>query len=254
MTEDAVYLYAIGEAALAQDPTVPGLTGVDGAPVRVTGSGALTAAVSTVNAAAFSEEALRCNFDDLAWVEATARAHHAVVDTLAQRHCIAPVRLATIYHTDDGVHHLLDHSGDAIMHALERLRGCGEWGVKAFRAAEPEPGLDVGADPARPGTAYLLRRRAARDHAATMRKVTAVTVEQAYRELAEHAVASRRYPTQDPRLTGRSEEMLLNAAYLIDLRHIEQFRMAADQWEGQGLRLELAGPWPAYSFTAVEQP
>ena len=253
MTETVVYLYAIGEPALTDDPVVGTLTGVTDAPVHLLGTRELVAAVSAVDAGDFTESALRHNLENLSWVATTARAHHGVVDALAHHHTVAPVRLATVYRTEDGVRALLDHHAEDIAGVLERVRDHGEWAVKAFRAAEPEPDPDAPADSARPGTSYLLRRRSAHDRAAATRKALSRAVEQLDQALSRYAAARRRYPPQDPQLTGDSEEMLLNAAYLVDQGRTEQFCQVARQRDGDRLRLALSGPWPAYSFTAVEQ-
>jgi hypothetical protein len=80
-TDTATYLYAItsatGDLTLAD---LKGLTGVGGGPVRSVVHEDLLALVGTVPQEAFGEAALRRNLEDLAWLEATARAHHAVVD------------------------------------------------------------------------------------------------------------------------------------------------------------------------------
>ena len=67
------------------------------------------------------------------------------------------------------------------------------------------------------------------------------------------AVAARRYRPQDPRLTGRAEEMVLNAAYLVDEAATEAFRRIVDDGDA-ALALELTGPWAPYSFATLEEP
>ena len=95
MADSLVYLYAVGDAALGE-VVPPGLTGVGAAPVRVIVHGGLGAVVSTVDPLHFSEEALQRNLEDLSWLAATARAHHAVVDAVWQHRPVAPLRLATV--------------------------------------------------------------------------------------------------------------------------------------------------------------
>ncbi|WP_174567468.1 GvpL/GvpF family gas vesicle protein, partial [Actinomadura kijaniata] len=97
-TGSAVYLYGV---ARGLDPKVlEGVTGVGGAPVRPVRAGELTALVSTVDQGEFGEEALRVNLEDLTFLEATARAHHQVVDLAAHAAPTAPVRIATLYRDD----------------------------------------------------------------------------------------------------------------------------------------------------------
>jgi hypothetical protein len=256
MTDSVVYVYLVGDAVLAESADMPSIDGIDGTPVRIVVSGGLAAVVSSVDGVRFSEEALKHSFEDLQWLEDTARAHHGVVDAVALSHPVVPVRLATVYLDDDRVRAVLDEQGAAFTAALHRVRGRTEWGVKAFAAAaaadHPEPEAVSGA--AGPGTSYLMRRRAARDRAAVGHRQAVDAAEEAHREIARLAVASRRYPPQDPRLTGHRDEMVLNAAYLVDDARAATVRRAVENWDASSVRLELTGPWAPYSFATLEEP
>jgi hypothetical protein len=250
MADQLVYVYAVGEAGL----TPPELTGVDAAPVRALSEGGLVAVVSPVDPVRFGEEALRRNLEDLQWLEATARAHHGVVAAVGAQNLVAPLRLATIYRDEGGVRSLLREHAAAFTAALDRIRGRTEWGVKAFALTGAPAAEQPEAAPAdRPGTAYLMRRRAARDAATTGRQRAVDAAEELHRELTAHAAASRRYPPQDPRLTGHREEMVLNAAYLVDQAGEERLREIVESRTTDAVRLELTGPWAPYTFATLEQ-
>ncbi|NVI91592.1 GvpL/GvpF family gas vesicle protein, partial [Actinomadura sp. BRA 177] len=179
MTGTAVYLYGV---ARGLDPAdLGGAPGVAGAPVRGVAAGGLTALVSTVALADYGEAALRANLEDLAWLEATARAHHDVVDRAAHAAPTAPVRIATIYRDDARVAEVLSAQGARFTEILDLISGRSEWGVKAYAAPEtlrgetgaggdtdPGGGLAPRAEPLtgpQPapeggvGTAYLRRRQ-----------------------------------------------------------------------------------------------
>jgi hypothetical protein len=249
MADALVYLYAVTDADVPE-PAVD--AGVDGAPVRRIVASGLAAVVSSVDPVRFSEESLRRSLEDLQWLEATARAHHAVVDAAARTGPVAPVRFATVYLDDDRVRSLLAERGSEFGAALDRVRGRVEWGVKGFAApsaapAEPEPEPGAG-----PGASYLARRLAERNRAARGQEEALAVAEAVHRELAAVAAASRRYRAQDPRLTGRREEMVLNAAYLVT--DDEALRQVVEQHTGGPVRLELTGPWAPYSFATLEEP
>ena len=249
MADAVVYLYAVSDAD-APDPDVS--AGVDGAPVRRVVAGRLAAVVSAVDAVRFSEEALQRSLEDLQWLEATARAHHAVVAAAAQGGPVAPVRLATVYLDDDRVRGLLTEKEAAFASALDRVRGRVEWGVKGFAApsaasAEPEPAPGAG-----PGASYLAKRLAQRNSAARGQEAALAAAEAVHRELAGAALAERRYPPQDPRLTGRQEEMVLNAAYLVPADGAAALRDVVEAHAEGAVRLELTGPWAPYSFATLE--
>lgn len=254
MADALVYVYAVGETALADVEELATLAGVDGAAVRVVGSGQLAAAVSSADATRFSEESLRKSLEDLDWLERVARAHHRVVDELRRRQPVVPVRLATIYVDDDNLRVMLDANADRFAAALDLTRGRTEWGVKAFAIAGASEETDPDVDAGGPGTAYLMRKRAARDRAARARQRLLDAAEEVHARVGEIAVASRRYRPQDPRLSGRDEEMVLNAAYLVDDARSAELRQLVESWDAPELRLELTGPWAPYSFADLEQP
>ncbi|MGI5201259.1 GvpL/GvpF family gas vesicle protein [Spirillospora sp. CA-108201] len=274
-----VYLYGV---ARDLDPAVLGdAAGVAGAPVRGVVAAGLTALVSTVRLAEYGEAALRANLEDLEWLEATARAHHAVVDRAAHAAPTAPVRIATIYRDDARVAEVLVDEGGRFTEVLDLITGRSEWGVKAYadpgllRGDPAEDGPDSGGGPAPgaepptgpapaqgaahapgagasggAGTAYLRRRQQERRRRAAAGRRVGEQADAVHAELADHAVAARHHPPQDPRLSGRDGTQILNVAYLLDEQQVEGFlavtRAAAER--PAGIEVEVTGPWPPYSF------
>lgn len=254
MSEYSVYVYAIGDAALADSDVLDGTTGVEGVAIRTVVENSLAAVVASVDRDRFSEQAIREGLEDLAWLEQLARTHHEVIDRLAHRHPIAPVRMATVYLDDAGVRKLLRAHGSELNATLARVRGRSEWGVKGY-AAPPQVSEAEQSNSASdaPGTSYLLRRRAQRDQAQHGRQRLAEAADKLHAELAAIAVDSRLYPPQDPRLTGRKETMVLNAAYLMDDVAANRLAEKVDAATESELRLEVTGPWAPYSFTALAE-
>ncbi len=68
--------------------------------------------------------------------------------------------------------------------------------------------------------------------------------------LADIADASQRQPAADPRYVRGPDYMLLNAAYLLRGDRATEFLAAAHALAGAraGVRADLNGPWPPYSF------
>ncbi|MFD8819138.1 GvpL/GvpF family gas vesicle protein, partial [Streptomyces sp. NPDC059627] len=56
---------------------------------------------------------------------------------------------------------------------------------------------------------------------------------------------------EDTRLSGLSAQKLLDAAYLVPRADCEEFVELVDRTKGTApeIRVELTGPWAAYSFT-----
>ncbi|MFC6884489.1 MULTISPECIES: GvpL/GvpF family gas vesicle protein [Actinomadura] len=285
MTDDtavdtAVYLYGV---ARGLDPAVlEGAEGVAGAPVRALDAAGLTALISTVRLEEFGERALRERLEDLDWLEATARAHHEVVDRAARAAPTAPVRIATIYRDEERVGQVLAEDRERFALVLDRIRGRSEWGVKAYAYAEALQGDDP-AEPAEPappsppaapdaaggstggesagggaegaGTAYLRRRQSQRRRREDAGRRVTAQAQEIHAELGDHAVASRQHPAQDPRLSGHDGTQILNVAYLLDDERVEAFADAARRIDARlpGIGIELTGPWPPYSFIDTDE-
>jgi gas vesicle protein GvpL/GvpF len=259
VTDSGTYVYAVARDAGHARPA--DLAGVAGAPVHVITHVGLVAYVSTVSLEQFGEEPLRRSLEDLDWVGEMARAHHRVVEAVAERVPTAPVRLATVYRSEEQVRDLLERWHDDFTEVLSHVSGRREWGVKAYvdpaaAASVPAPAANGGgegaAETAKPGTAYLKRRQASlRNREQRWRQATA-RAERIHAALSAVAVASRLHRPQDPQLSGRDEWMVLNGAYLVDEGLGEEFAAALDALRGQDVDLELTGPWAPYSFIALE--
>ncbi|WP_067671030.1 GvpL/GvpF family gas vesicle protein [Nocardia miyunensis] len=253
-----VWLYAVtSRRDGAPEPSE--LTGVAGEPLRTVVSGDLTAVVGSVPLDVFGEEPLRAHFEDLDWLEATARAHDAVVSAVVRRAAAVPLRLATVFHDDNRVRELLDQRQADFDAALTLVSGRTEWGVRAYgdraalTAAVAEAADDGSA--ATPGGAYLARRRAQLSARETVERDAAQRAEEIHTRLVRHAAAGRCQPLTDPVVSGRRDWMVLNGTYLVDDDRVDDFRatVATLGAEFPGIRLELTGPWPPYSFAGVER-
>jgi hypothetical protein len=255
---DALYLYAICRQL---GPDSLERRGLRGQPLRIVSFRDLEAVVSEVGLDEFGEAGLRRHLEDLSWLEEVARGHDEVVRALTDLTATAPVRLATICLDEEGVRHRLTEWYDALRSALDRVEGRHEWSVKALaRPADDETG---GPGPVSPrtaatgagtGTAYLERKKAAaarRDERALRLRAVASAV---HTGLSSAAVASRELAPQDPRLSGESRPMILNGAYLVDDRSESIFMDAVETAEREcpEVDLDVAGPWPPYSFATIE--
>jgi Gas vesicle synthesis protein GvpL/GvpF len=229
--------------------------GVDAHPVRLHRHAGVTALVSEVPRERFGEQALTARLEDLDALEALARAHEAVLQSAMAAGAVVPFRLCTIYASPERLDAMLDREGLTLTAALERLDGMQEWGVKAFlRSAAPV----TAATEAATGTEYLSRKRERRDAADAGRETSEALVAEVHSRLAERAAAAALSRPQDRRLTGRDAEMVLNAAYLVPREQAAAFGDAVSELgrrhEGDGIELELTGPWPPHHFVESPEP
>jgi gas vesicle protein GvpL/GvpF len=240
MSADGYWIYGVADGG-APDVRARGV-----APVSLIRHADLAALASRVPLDRFGEAPLREALEDLDQVAQLARAHERVLDEALRHGPVLPFRICTIYESEARVRELLQRERETLAAALARLRGKAEWGVKAYAPAPSERRPA----PAATGAAYLARKAAQRDAAEYSRErlgATIATVHERLLATAERAVLS---PAQDRRLTGRTGEMVLNAAYLVADGEAPAFAsLVAELAASYGIALELTGPWPAYHFS-----
>jgi len=201
----AWYVYGVVPAATKEEGT-----GVASSPVELFAEGDVAALVSVVSAEEFGEASLRESLNDREWLERTAREHEDVLERALARGAVIPFRLCTIYEGDQRVRSFLRARGAALADLLGALDNRVELGVKAYfdhrvpAEAEPQSGRD-----------YLLRRRRERQAAEEAGHFKADVARASHERLAAAAEEAWANPPQPPELSGRTEEMILNGAYLV---------------------------------------
>jgi hypothetical protein len=253
VSDTLTYVYALARDV---DPGVAGaLRGVGGGAVRTVEAGGVAAVVSDVDRGEFEERALEERLEDLEWLTATARAHHHVVDALGRDHLVAPLALATVYFDDDRVRAVLADGRETFTAVLDQLAGRAEWGLKVYGRPGAAREQEAAAGKPRSGAEYLRRRRQALregDTALDVAREAAGEVDEAVTALS---VASRSHRLQDATLSGESDPMVLNRAYLVPVERTGALReLVAARGGDARVRVELTGPWVPYSFAQAAPP
>jgi hypothetical protein len=246
---DGLWLY--GVTAQGEPPAVPGVA--EGHAPRTVGAAGLVALVSTVPLGEFGEAGLKRNLNDLGWLERVARAHEQVLEAALPEAPIVPMRLCTVYRSEDQLQAQLEDRRQELADTLAQLDGRGEWGVKvtadrdrlAARLRERVEHRPVGV-----GGAYLGRKQQERKLRDEVDATLDAAVRDSHARLEEWAAATKLLPPQRAELSGHTGEMVLNGAYLVDHDRLEGFRQVVDELARQytGLAFELTGPWPPFNF------
>ncbi|MFF4833742.1 GvpL/GvpF family gas vesicle protein [Streptomyces sp. NPDC001315] len=245
------YVYAVCRpfrAALQAE-----LTGVAGAPVGLLNHHGLVAVVSTVPKQDFAEEPLRAHLEDLDWLAATARAHQGVVDALTTVTTPLPMRMATVFRDDSGLRVMMEAREAEFARTLDRLDERVEWGVKVYAEAQPAENPPP-AGKATSGRDYLRQRsRSNRTHEELWQRAEEFAT-RLHEMLSGYAEDSRLHAPQNSALSDVSGRNVLNAAYLVPRADSEEFVELVDgtKDDAPGMRVELTGPWAAYSFAGEE--
>lgn len=244
-------VHAYGLVADAPSLSLP--EGVDGALVTLLRLGEVSVLVSELSAKDYGPEVWRAHAEDPKWLEHVARQHHAVLQAMVEQTDVLPLRLPGIHSDIATLEDVLRDQEAPLARALDTVRGHVELGAKVFLVDEGStPGTEQ-----RPtsGRDYLARRSAEatnREEARLRRQNLVLDAHESMAHASTHAVAN---PPQDSALSGRTEPMLLNAAYLVPRARLDDFVALAEQiHEGlaaDGMTLEVSGPWPPYNFAAT---
>ncbi|WP_405915686.1 GvpL/GvpF family gas vesicle protein [Streptomyces sp. NBC_00728] len=233
------YVYAICRpfpAALSAE-----LTGIAGVPPRLLRHRDLIAVVGSVPEREFAAEPLRRRLEDVPWLEATARAHQSVIDSLTAVTSPLPLRLATVLRDDSGVRVMMDERREDFLRTLDRLDGRVEWDVKVFLSGSSMSSGATGSSGISGISGSSGKCLASADE--FTRRLHDV--------LSRCAEETRVRTPLNPASSPGPDTEVLDAAYLVPRAESEEFveRVNASARDEPAVRVELAGPWAAYSFT-----
>lgn len=233
-----LYAYAFLPAGIDL-PDVRGV-GPDGPVVRQVSRDRLAALVSDVDTDRLTglfDEDVTEDSELARW----ARTHDAVIRAAFAHAAVLPFRFGTVLRDRAAADRLLAERHDTALAMLAHVTDRVEWGVRVHDDSPP-PSDTSGAADRTSGTAYLAGRRnrlrAVDEHRARARDVAADVRD----ELAAWAAD----------VVDRSPGALLDVAVLVDRSAADEFHARtgrlATQVDEAGLRLDVTGPWPPYSF------
>ena len=204
----------------------------------------------------YGEEAINRHLSDLDWVSRAAVAHESVIESFVAAPAVLPMKLFTIFTSDERARGHIQGQSVRINSLIRRLANHQEWGlrvvldrtgaantartVKQIRQARTEIS----------GRSFLLQKKTARDRSAELAHRAQETVAALFDRLSEHAAKSKRRAASE--LPVQGGPLLLDAAFLVAARKAARFRKVvgreARTLGRQGYLLTLTGPWPPYAF------
>jgi cysteinyl-tRNA synthetase len=252
MPNDLVYLYAVADTPPSNQA------------VSVIEVNSLFALTKYVSADEFSEDALRRSFSNLEWVERQVREHESVIEQAMAGATVVPCKFPTLFHSIESLEQCLRENFSSLQGILAFLVHKEEWGVKVysndalFRDAVAQTPhikeLDAEIASASTGKAYLLRKQRDNIFLELLRAKQNEALGGLVQSLRAIAVDVKLNPVLPKAATERDDEMILNAAFLIETASREKFLTTVDAFKQtlttQGITLEESGAWAAYNFCA----
>ena len=258
----AFYLYGFAQAARL--PSLK-LAGVDARyPVSQWTCADIVAVASKVMVADFSGPSAETNLKDLAWVGPRACRHQEVVEAVMQHSPVLPASFGTIFSSSQRMMELCERHHDTISRFLSEADNKAEWALKGFLdRAQARKSLDSDARAgekevlasASPGKQYFVQKQAAAEVEQQLNQKLKGTLTAIWEELGQYAAdfCERKALSRDA--TGLDVDMVLNWAFLLSRDSQEVFAACLNRVQvaqaRHGLRFELSGPWPPYSFSPI---
>lgn len=236
----------VSDAILKRLPRLP----EGGAPRAIALGGALSVVVAHVPREPFEAGTLESRLQDIDWVSRYASAHHAVIARLGRRGTVLPLRIFTVFDSDDRAVRTIGRNRARLAALATRIGARAEWVLRVHRPTPRAARTTPRRTEADSGTAFLRERaRAQRERVARARVIDAgvTALIDDLTTLADDAVE---------RAVEPGTSALAEAAFLIGNRNLGRFKRALTKSSAslrrEGCRIALTGPWPVYSF--VEMP
>ncbi len=207
------------------------------------------------------------HFENSKWLQEGVLDHEAVVEELMRRAPpVIPFKFATIFRSRSRLQDMLKTRYAHLYDLMCHLQGRSEWGVKLFSHAERLSRTLTRSDPELRRLATNLKRGSAgrrylleKTHQERVdQKVQKIQQEAGERlgELLSSFSKECVFNNPTPRtFTGRSEDMVLNAALLLPEEKVDSLERMLEQWDREhqkeGFQAELIGPWPPYNFSRL---
>lgn len=257
---EGTYLYCFARSGAVSGLETIGVDGRQG--VEAIEVGGTAAICSQVFLAEFRVDPDQTQELDPEWLIPRACRHEKVIEEVMTRSPVLPVRFGALFSSVVAVQAIMARQLPQIGRFLAYAADKQEWAVKGFVDSKTAETWLLESDPAlmarrqslpeSPGKRYFQEKQlgaAAQRQVKQWGRTVAAQVGDALKDVATESRVLKRQPSQ---LTGKTEEMVLNLAFLLPRNRVEEFCDQVDSvgasYGAQGLTLECTGPWPPFSF------
>lgn len=266
---NGLYLYCIREKT--EDASGFSTRGIDGKrDVFTIIHRELEAVVSRVCLSKFtSEEIQKKALEDLNWIKEKAVIHEDVIEEAMRGTyglvAVIPMRFGIIFKNKTGLEEILNRDYAKMRRLLNKIRGKQEWSVKIYlmdserfelMVKEKNEGIrlkekEMASVPE--GAAYFMEEELKEVVLNEVNKELDTMLDNLFGKLGEDTAESVRTKILDREMTGKTERMVFNAAFLIHTDKVDSFKKTLvnidEDLKTKGIHLELSGPWPPFNFT-----
>ena len=259
------YLYCIRKTGF---PSIKVEKTIGGGEVSIIPYEELEVVTSLVDLSEFgSEEIQRKAQEDLNWIKEKAQIHQYVIEQAmrvgSNLISVIPMKFGTIFKTEESLKECLRKNCQQFKDSLKKLKEKQEWGVKVylkeniFRKTIEEKNEAVLAkkkeiESMPKGMAFFAQKQIDEVVGQEKDKELDRIIEEIFENLGQLAFSKNKSKLLEKDFTGMTEEMILNAFYLIEESKLDSFQKKVEelkeQYNSLGFEVEAAGPWPSFHF------
>ncbi|MDD3395392.1 MAG: GvpL/GvpF family gas vesicle protein [Anaerotignum sp.] len=200
---------------------------------------------------------------DMDWIEQKASAHERIVEQLMKENDLLPAKFCSIVKNKEGVEAFLADNYPEYVRALQRLKGCEEWGVKAYLWPEKLKQFITENTPEIRERIEMLSFMSNTSTYLMKRKIDNLIHEQTdnrFDFIEEYIVKALRAVSEceaslkpvAPKLQQTEDRFFFNASFLVRKTMLQSFHQQlnelSDKFEPEGVTFKITGPWPPYTF------
>jgi hypothetical protein len=262
MAEELIYIYCIADNPLKPDEISGNET------LKSLAYGEFYAIAKLVSPEEFSEENLKKNFADIAWIDVHAREHIRIISEVMKNSTVIPFKFGTIFNSTESLGMFVNDYSVSLAENFKTLKGKEEWSVKIYcdrsvlnvqivEISEDVRNLEEEIQKSMPGKAFILKRKKVELIGKEVEKVMRICGQSCYDALATISESTRINNLLPKEVTGRTDDMMLNASFLVNCEKVNDLltavEKAIEKYKNTGLNIEATGPWPSFSFVNIKE-
>lgn len=226
------------------------------------------AIVSKVLPDEFNEENLKKNLSDMAWVEKGVRQHEKIIEEIMKEGTVLPFKFGTVFQEEKNIEKLLKEQNAEFKKIIANLNGKEERGLKIYcnlkkfkltlkKEEERIKEKDKEIASAGKGKAYFLKKKKEELMKNTINEKISEYTKDSFERLKRASYEAKVNKILPKEVTEKDEDMVLNAAFLIAAKRINEFDNIVEylktKYSDKGLSFDYTGPWPPYNFCSIKK-
>lgn len=199
------------------------------------------------------------NLADINWLTPRVMAHEHAIGHLNNQSSFYPARFGTLFSTEQSLYSFTVSATPTLIDFFRMIKGKQEWGLKLYgnyaHAAQrkaQESGIVKQGVPLK-GASYLKLKQMKRELSQSGSDAFVTALDMAIASIQQAFSTFKKRPVKGVADGDSSEKLLAAFAILEEFENADAVASWAEQWNrdsaiDSGIRVEITGPWPAYSF------